>query len=170
MAASSRPDNGDGHHSSSMAKQPPASGLDPDQGARGRTGGVPSESLRPAARLKRRVDFRRVQSTGRKVHTTHFVFAVLPRPDGGTETRIGITVTRKIAHAVGRNRVKRVMREVFRRHRALFPNACDVVAIAKTDAQRLGFADVLLEITQAQRAMAHAGRARSGPSRGAGSA
>jgi ribonuclease P protein component len=98
------------------------------------------------------------------------VFAVLPRSDGGTETRIGITVTRKIAHAVGRNRVKRVMREVFRRHRALFPNACDVVAIAKTDAQRLGFADVLLEITQAQRAMAHAGRARTGPSRGAGSA
>jgi len=163
-------EGGDGRDAPSVPPQPPSSGHVADEGSRGRVGGAPSESLRPASRLKRRVDFRRVQSTGRKVHTTHFVFAVLPRPDGGTETRIGITVTRKIAHAVGRNRVKRVMREVFRRHRALFPNACDVVAIAKTDAQRLGFADVLLEITQAQRAMAHAGRARSGPSRGAGSA
>lgn len=120
------------------------------------------ETLRPSDRIKRRVDFRRVQSTGRKIHTPHFVLAVLPRPEGG-EPRLGITVTRKIASAVGRNRVKRVMREVFRRHRELFPDACDVVAIAKTGAHTLGFADVLAEIERARLTRSRAPRQPSGP-------
>jgi ribonuclease P protein component len=119
-----------------------------------------SEAFRPAHRVKRRADFRRVQSSGRKIHTPHFVVAVLPRVEGGP-TRLGITVTRKIAGAVGRNRVKRVMREVFRRHRELFPSACDVVAIAKGGAHELGYAEVLGELQGAQRALAAAQRPRA---------
>lgn len=120
---------------------------------------VRRETFRPADRLKRRADFRRVQGSGRKIHTPHFVLAVLPRAEGGP-TRLGITVTRKVASAVGRNRVKRVMREVFRRHRELFPEACDVVAIAKDGAHALGLADVLREMETASRAMR--ARARDG--------
>lgn len=135
--------------------------------------GSTRETLRPDDRLKRRVDFRRVQSSGRKIHTPHFVLAVLPRPEGGP-TRLGITVTRKVAGAVGRNRVKRVMREVFRRHRELFPVACDVVAIAKESAHTLGFADVLAEIQSAQRGLSGAHRPRGprgpAPRRGGGGA
>ena len=122
----------------------------------------PDERLRPGDRVKERSDFRRIQNTGRKVHTPHFVLAVSPRIDGGAGTRLGITVTRKIAHAVGRNRVKRVFREVFRRHRRLFPGGCDVVAIAKSDAHRLGFDEVLAEVTHAHRALLGAGRPRAG--------
>lgn len=122
----------------------------------------PDERLRAGDRVKERTDFRRIQNTGRKVHTPHFVLAVSPRIDGGAGTRLGITVTRKIAHAVGRNRVKRVFREVFRRHRRLFPGGCDVVAIAKSDAHRLGFDEVLAEVTHAHRALLGAGRPRSG--------
>lgn len=115
------------------------------------------ETFRPSDRVKRRVDFRRIQGTGRKIHTLHFVLAVLPREEGGP-TRLGITVTRKVATAVGRNRVKRVMREVFRRHRELFPEACDVVAIAKGGASRLGFHEVRREIEQARRAFSNVRR------------
>ncbi|MDQ3036010.1 MAG: ribonuclease P protein component [Myxococcota bacterium] len=100
-----------------------------------------------------------MQGSGRKIHTPHFVLAVLPRPEGGP-TRLGITVTRKIASAVGRNRVKRVMREVFRRHRELFPDACDVVAIAKVGAHTLGFDEVLAELRSAGRALERAHRPR----------
>ena len=122
------------------------------------------ETLRPTDRLKRRADFQRVQSTGRKIHTAHFVVAVLVRPEGGP-TRLGITATRKVAPAVGRNRIKRVMREVFRRNRELFPTACDVVAIAKDGASGLGYHEVLAELRGAHRALAtaHLPRERRDP-------
>lgn len=120
------------------------------------------ESLRASDRVKRRADFRAIQSQGRKIHTPHFILAVLVRAPSaeaaGTASeavaRLGITVTRKIAGAVGRNRVKRVMREVFRRNRRLFPSGCDVVAIAKAGAHELGYHEVLAELEGAHAALA----------------
>jgi ribonuclease P protein component len=123
------------------------------------------QTLRPTDRLKRRADYQRVQSTGRKIHTAHFVVAVLVRPEGGP-TRLGITATRKVAPAVGRNRIKRVMREVFRRNRELFPSACDVVAIAKDGAHALGYDEVLAELRGAGRALATAHLPRERRDRG----
>ncbi|MBX7191760.1 MAG: ribonuclease P protein component [Sandaracinaceae bacterium] len=102
-------------------------------------------TLRPADRLKRREDFRRVQETGRKHHSPHFLVVVLVRDDQGP-ARIGITVTKKVGNAVQRNRVKRLVREVFRRERARFPEGCDVVFIAKNGAPALGYAEVLAEV------------------------
>lgn len=72
-------------------------------------------------------------------------------------------MTRKIASAVGRNRIKRVMREVFRRNRDLFPAGCDIVAIAKDGADALGYGQVLSEIRAARNAMAARARDRRLP-------
>ena len=107
-------------------------------------------------RLRRRAEFLRVQREGRRVHTRHFVLVVLPGPDRRGLRRLGITVTKKVAGAVGRNRVKRVVREVFRRNRHLFPAGCDVVVIAKSGAPLLGYDDVKAEIAQVQRPLGQA--------------
>lgn len=118
---------------------------------------MPVESYRPEDRVKRRSDFRAVQSGGRKVHTPHFLVVVAPR-EGSLRTRLGITVTKKVSSsAVGRNRVKRVVREVFRRNRELFPDGCDVVVIAKREAPSLGYGEVLEEMRAASRAMKRRG-------------
>jgi ribonuclease P protein component len=45
--------------------------------------------------------------------------------------RLGVTVTRKIGGAVLRNRVKRVLRDVFRRHRGELVPALDLVVNAR---------------------------------------
>jgi ribonuclease P protein component len=58
-------------------------------------------------------------------------------------TRLGITVTRKIGNAVERNRIKRLVREVFRLHRARLPEGLDLVWVAKQQAAQACFADVL---------------------------
>lgn len=102
-------------------------------------------TLRPADRLKRRDEFRRVQDTGRKHHSPHFLVIVLARADAGPP-RIGVTVTKRVGNAVARNRVKRLVREVFRRERHRFPAGCDVVFIAKDGAPGLSYDEVLAQV------------------------
>lgn len=111
---------------------------------------APPARYRPSDRLKRRADFRRVQSSRKRAHTKHYLLVVAPK--AGPQGRFGVTVTKKIGNAVARNRVKRVMREVFRRNRDLFP-AADVVVIAKRGAPRLGYHEALAELRKASPAL-----------------
>lgn len=118
------------------------------------------------ARVRKRGEFRRIQSQGRKVHTKHFIVLVHPSLMETGDTRVGITVTKKIGNAVERNRTKRVLREVFRRNRDLFPPASDIVVIAKRGAPRLGFEDVLREFRGVAKNLARKASPKS-PERGA---
>jgi ribonuclease P protein component len=79
--------------------------------------------------------------------------------------RVGFTVTKKVAGSVGRNRLKRVLREVFRRNRLLFPDGCDMVVIAKSGAHLLGYEEARAELAGARAAMAHAARRARRPRR-----
>ncbi len=102
-------------------------------------------------RVKRRSEFRVIQSRGKKIHSPHYLF-VIKRFEDRTEDvrgRLGVTVTKKVGNAVARNRVKRVVREVFRRNRVLFP-AVPVVVIAKRGAPELGYQECLKEVQRAR--------------------
>jgi ribonuclease P protein component len=107
------------------------------------------QRLRRADRLRKRYEFRRAQLHGRRIHTAHFLIVV--QPNASSNTRLGITVTKKVGSAVQRNRVKRVVREVFRRNRELFPPNHDVVLIAKRGAADIDQAALLRELREASR-------------------
>jgi len=77
-------------------------------------------------------------------------------PSPASAPRLGVTVTRKVAHAVGRNRIRRVVREVFRRNPELFPAGCDVVFIAKAKADQVGYHEVRDEVRQVREALRRA--------------
>lgn len=64
-------------------------------------------------------------------------FLVLWKPNLLEHHRIGITVTRKVAGAVGRNRIKRMVREAFRRFQKPRGTGADMVVIAKRGAAGL---------------------------------
>jgi ribonuclease P protein component len=108
----------------------------------------------PAAlRLKKRREFLGVQNQGKKVHLRSFLVFLTARsikPSATSAdppaTRLGITVTRKIGKAVTRNRIKRLVREVFRRQRLDFPSGWDMVWVAKRGAAAVSYAEVVQDM------------------------
>jgi ribonuclease P protein component len=85
----------------------------------------------PSGKRMRRRDFLTSTREGVRRPTQYFIAFVLDRGDGG-ESRLGITVTRKVGGAVRRNRIKRLVREWFRSRRSEF-GSCDLVLIAKRE-------------------------------------
>ena len=121
-----------------MRKCSPALGLD-------RTG-----RLRQAAAIQ--VVFR----TGQRAESQGFV-ALWRQSEGGR--RAGFAVSRQVRDAVERNRVKRRLREAYRREQAHFPEHVDVVFIGRPLALRLPFDDLVVEMRTVGRAMTSRGEA-----------
>ena len=86
-------------------------------------------SLTGSERLLRRGDFKRLFEDGDRIESDYFVILYC-RNDLG-KLRLGVTVSKRVGGAVIRNRVKRLVREHFRLHKALFNESYDVNVIAK---------------------------------------
>lgn len=103
---------------------------------------TPSSALRlpRRARVRARAQFDRVFEHGRRV--SHPLLALHWAPAREGEARLGLAVSRKVdPRAVHRNRIKRVLRELFRHQRArLAPG--DYVLVARP-AARTADADTL---------------------------
>jgi ribonuclease P protein component len=102
----------------------------------------------PWERLKKRREFLAVQGNGRKIHLAQLLVIVRPNPGG---RRIGITVSAKVGPAVERNRIKRLLREVWRRDRELLPQALDYVFIAKKNATAATFDGLRVQFAELAR-------------------
>lgn len=98
-------------------------------------------------RLRKRADFLRVQSEGRRVTAAHFTLLVAARPPGeeSAPSRLGVVATKKIGGAVQRNRIKRVCRECFRLWPDMLPAGTDLVVIARAGADALSRAEAMAE-------------------------
>jgi len=89
----------------------------------------PTERFRPNERIRRRVEFQQVYERGARINgrfTTLFLLAN-QLPVG----RLGIAATKRLGGAVERNRAKRLIREIFRRHKVA--PGFDVVIIPKRE-------------------------------------
>ena len=71
-------------------------------------------------------------------------FLVLYARKNRTDTnRVGITVGKKLGHAVVRNRVRRRLREVYRLNEDKFQSGWDIVVVARTRAVYADFAQLV---------------------------
>jgi ribonuclease P protein component len=97
------------------------------------------------ARVRKRGAFVEIQRDGRKTGGSDLVMLVLAQRKPGP-SRVGVTASRRVGGAVVRNRLKRYVREVFRQHRAWFPDGSDVVFVARPSAATLDYAAVRAQI------------------------
>jgi ribonuclease P protein component len=98
-----------------------------------------AEGFPRSARIRKRADFLRVQQRGKKVSSGPLVGLILPA--AGPTARLGLTVSSKVGNAVVRARVKRQLREVFRRRRQSCP-AVELVVIARPAAREASSAEL----------------------------
>lgn len=82
------------------------------------------ESLARSERVRNSSEFQSVYRLGRKIVTEYFV---LFYAENDEITQLGITVTRAVGKAHERNRIKRQVREYFRRNKGSLPKGAYVV-------------------------------------------
>lgn len=80
--------------------------------------------LSPKNRLKNSSDFDKVYKKGKHVRGKYGKFVFLNRDDG-EPMRVGIIVPGKLGNAVQRNKAKRVIRGVVRKHMDYLPTGYD---------------------------------------------
>ena len=102
-------------------------------------------------RLRKRAEFTRVQQQGRRVAGRFVTLLILA--NDCTAPRLGLIASRKLGPAVVRNRAKRRLRELFRRHRETLGTgaALDIVAIPKRELSAAPFPDVEADFLNALR-------------------
>ncbi|HQV41455.1 MAG: ribonuclease P protein component [Moraxellaceae bacterium] len=96
-------------------------------------------------RLLRPEDFKTVfDSTAFKVGEQHFLLLI--RPNGLDHPRLGLVIAKKkVRLSVERNRLKRTVRDSFRRHQATLP-AVDIIFMARNDLGSLVSADLAMQL------------------------
>ncbi len=119
---------------------------------RSRRGG---QRFGPADRVRSGRDFRRLSRGQRRRRAAHLVvvegpsFGVEPAGSDTPGPRLGLTVSRKVGNAVARNRVKRRVREWFRRERGHLTPGRDYVVIARPGAAELDARALWSELAEA---------------------
>jgi ribonuclease P protein component len=100
-------------------------------------------------RLKRRAEFLRVASTGKKAAIGGVVLQAMPREDV-MPARLGFTVTKKVGNAVIRNRTRRRLKEAARLLLADRPViGVDLVLIGRDSTRKRNFITLQGDIRRA---------------------
>lgn len=95
--------------------------------------------------MLKRPDFLECFARGRKKNSANFIIFCLDRKTD--HPRIGITVSKKVGNAVRRNRIKRLLREFFRLHKALFLPGVEYSIVVKKKCSLNTFNEVVQELT-----------------------
>jgi ribonuclease P protein component len=115
--------------------------------------GGTDRTLSRASRLRARKNFLEIYDRGQRVHAAHFVLFGLAGTT--TRSRLGITATKKFGHAVARNRIKRLVREIFRRNRGAVAAPVDIVVNVKSSAREQSYdrleADLVSRLSELRR-------------------
>lgn len=98
-------------------------------------------------RLRKHADYQRAYNAARKRQSASmsWFLALRPEPAG---PRVGLTAGKVLGKAHERNRIKRRMREVLRRHLDLLPPGCDLIFHPRRVVLTMDFARLEAEVVR----------------------
>jgi len=105
-------------------------------------------------RLRKHADYCQAYANGRKRHSAAMSWFLAPQSPikAGSEAppapRVGLTVGKVLGKAHQRNRIKRRMREVLRRHIDLMPQGFDLIFHPRRDVLTMEFEQLEAEIVR----------------------
>ena len=105
-------------------------------------------SFKKNERLAKRPDFDKVMDKGEKKRIGKLCI-IFSLPNELGRKRLGIIASKKVGNAVARNRVKRVIREIFRQIKHRMEPALDIVIISGKDMVKLPYRVIEKEISNA---------------------
>ncbi len=105
-----------------------------------------TQSYRRAERVTNKSRYQAIYEQGVWKSSRFFTMVTCGNP--AEVKRLGITVTKKVGNAVVRNRLKRLIREFFRRNKDLFPAGHDVIVMAKKNSPPLTYPEAQRELTE----------------------
>lgn len=98
------------------------------------------------SRLRLHADFQRAYAKSLKRRSTSMTWFLAPQSSPVPGPRVGLTVGKVIGKAHERNRIKRRLREVLRRHVDLLPQGCDLILHPHRSVLTIGFSKLDTEI------------------------
>jgi ribonuclease P protein component len=129
---------------------------------------APSKPVHPQSqslagtRLRKHADFQRAYAAARKRQSPSMSWFLAPRtdvqgpsgnaplfsPQAGFGSRVGLTVGKVLGKAHERNRIKRRLREVLRRHLDLLPQGSDLILHPRRSVLTIEFTKLEAEIVR----------------------
>ena len=88
-------------------------------------------------RLTNRLEFLAVKESGLSIRDRHFW--IQARPNSLEQSRLGVIASKRVGNAVIRNRAKRLIRELFRKHKHHILIPSDIVVLARSSITKVPF-------------------------------
>jgi len=128
----------------------------------------PAKQTLAGARLRKHADYQAAYAASRKRQSSSMSWFLAPQPETTTAgPRVGLTVGKVIGRSHERNRIKRRMREVLRRHVDLLPAHSDLILHPRRVVLDIEFtkleAEIVRILTQANTEAARAARISIAP-------
>lgn len=99
--------------------------------------------------LKKNNDFLYVYRNGQSKANKYLVMYVVE--NGSGINRLGISVSKKVGNSVVRHHLKRLIRESYRLHEAMFNSGLNIVVVARASAKDVTYFDI-------EKALLHLGK------------
>ncbi len=99
--------------------------------------------------LKKNNDFLYVYRNGQSKANKYLVMYVVE--NGSDINRLGISVSKKVGNSVVRHHLKRLIRESYRLHEAMFNSGLNIVVVARASAKDVSYFDI-------EKALLHLGK------------
>jgi ribonuclease P protein component len=117
-----------------------------------------------AARLRKHADYQRAYAASRKRQSSSMSWFLAPQSLPAAGPRVGLTVGKVIGKAHERNRIKRRMREILRRHINLLTTGFDLILHPRRTVLTVEFPKLEAEVVRIlQQAKAEAARMSQNP-------